>query len=65
MMVTIKIMLMVGVLVIDVLQTAVVDNPLCRNDDMNDIIALNYIVTTLVQCLKLTVNCALFNSSSL
>ena len=45
MMVTIKIMLMVGVLVIDVLQTAVVDNPLCRNDDMNDIIN-----TALVQC---------------
>ena len=47
MMVKIKMMLMV---VIDPLQTAVVDNPLCRNDDMNDVITLNYISTTLVQC---------------
>ena len=62
MMVKIKMMLMV---VIDPLQTAVVDNPLCSNDDVNDIITLNYIVTTLVQCLKLTLNRALFNSSSL
>ena len=36
------------VLVIDPLQTAVVDNP--HNDDMNDIITLNYINTVLVQC---------------
>ena len=48
MMVMIKMMLMVGVLVIDPLQTAVFDNPLCRNDDMNDIITLNYIITTFV-----------------
>ena len=46
--VMIKMMLMVVVLVIYPLQTAVVDNPLCRNDDINDIIALNYISTTLV-----------------
>ena len=45
MMVMIKMMLMV---VIDPLQTAVVDNP--HNDDINDIINLNYISTTLVQC---------------
>ena len=50
MMVMIRMMLMVVVLVIDPLQTAVVDNPLCRNDDMNDIITLNYVSTTLVQC---------------
>ena len=48
MMVMIKMMLMVMVLVIDPLQTAVVDNP--HNDDMNDIITLNYINTVLVQC---------------
>ena len=65
MMVMTKMVLIVGVLVIDPLQTAVVHNPLCRNDDVNDIITLNYIVTTLVQCLKLTLNRALFNSSSL
>ena len=65
MMVMIKMMLMVGVLVKHPLQTAVVDNPLCRYGDMNDIITLNFIVTTLVQCLKLTLNCALFKSSSL
>ena len=47
MMVMIKMMLMVVVLVIDPLQTAVVDNP--HNDDMNDI-TLNYINTVLVQC---------------
>ena len=39
--VMIKMMLMVVVLVIDPLQTAVIDNPFCRNDDMNDIITLN------------------------
>ena len=65
MMVMTKMMLMVGVLVIGPLQTGVLHNPLCRNNDVNDIITLNYIITTLVQCLKLTLNRALFNSSSL
>ena len=52
MLVMTKMVLMVGVLVIDPLQTAVVHNPLCSNDDVDDIITLNYIVTSLVQCLK-------------
>ena len=51
-MVMIKMVLMVVVVVIDPLQTAVilVDNPLCRNDELNDIITLNYTSTTFVQC---------------
>ena len=39
-MVMIKMVLMVVVLVIDPLQTAVTDNPLCHNDDMNYIITI-------------------------